>query len=202
MIKAIIFDLGGVILKHRSDLVGYILSQLFSISKDEGVTIWNEYRVKLLTGELSWEQFMAVLRKKFGRGHSIEGLSIMETNLYKANAEIDEKVLDLVTQLKKRSKVYLLTDTIDIHDKYNKTRNIYERFDRVFKSFEEKVSKVQGKQFFLNVLKKLNVEPSSCIYIDDVEEYVKEAKSLGMKGIVFSNLKPLKKELRDLGIVW
>lgn len=201
MIKAIIFDLGGVILKHRFDLIGYILSQMFAISKEQGDKFWSEYRIRLLTGEFSSKQFLQEIKDKTKIEISLDELSKMWKQLYIANAEIDWALLDFVKQLRNRYKVYLLTDTIDIHDEYNKTRKIYEKFDKVFKSHEEKLSKSEGKQIFLNVLGRINVNPYECIFIDDLEEYVKAAESAGIKGIVFKNLPQLKEELRDKKVI-
>lgn len=200
MIKVIIFDLGGVILKHRFDLIGYILSQIFSIPQEEGNKFWNEYRVRLLTGDLSSEQFLNQLRYETKTKYTLDELSKMWRDLYIASAEIDQEVLNFVVQLRKKYKVYLLTDTIDIHDEYNKNRKIYEKFDQVFKSHEEKISKAEGKQIFLNILRKINFTASECIFIDDLDEYVKAAENAGIKGIVFKNLPQLREELQKLGV--
>lgn len=201
MIKAIIFDLGGVILKHRFDLIGYILSQIFPISKKEGDKFWNDYRVRLLTGDLSSEQFLKEIKGHTRTNLSLNELSKMWRELYVVSAEVDGEVLDFVKQLRNRYKVYLLTDTIDIHDEYNKTRKIYERFDKVFKSHEEKLSKAEGKKIFLNILRKINIKASNCIFIDDLDEYVKAAENAGIKGVVFKNLPQLKEELRDKKVI-
>lgn len=200
MIKAIIFDLGGVILKHRFDLIGYILSQMFAISKEQGDKFWSEYRIKLLTGEFSSKQFLQEIKDKTKIEISLDELSKMWKQLYIANAEIDWALLDFIKQLRKKYKVYLLTDTVDIHDEYNKKRKIYEQFDKVFKSYEEKMSKAEGKQIFLNILRKIHLTTSECIFIDDLEEYVIAAEKAGIKGIVFKNLPQLKEELHHLGI--
>lgn len=201
MIKAIIFDLGGVILKHRFDLIGYILSQIFAISKEQGDKFWSEYRVRLLTGEFSSKQFLQEIKDKTKTEISLNKLSRKWKQLYIANAEIDWALLDFIKQLRKKYKVYLLTDTIDIHNEYNKNRKIYERFDKVFKSFEEKIAKAEGKQIFLNILEKINTKASECIFIDDLKEYVIAAENVGIKGIVFKNLPQLKKELKEKKIV-
>ena len=62
---------------------------------------------------------------------------------------VNYELLDLIEKLKKHYKVFLFTDTIDIHDEVNKDRGIYERFDGVIKSFEERLSKHSGKRHIL-----------------------------------------------------
>lgn len=201
MIKTIIFDLGGVILKHRFDLIGYILSQIFPISKVQGDKFFKHYRVRLLTGDLSSSQFLKEIKKQTETSLTLNQISKMWKDLYVANAEIDWEVLDFVGELRREYKVYLLTDTLDIHDEYNKTRKIYEKFDKVFKSHEEKLSKAEGKKVFVNILRRSNLKPSECIFIDDLEEYVMAAASAGIKGVVFKNLLQLKEELQKLKII-
>lgn len=201
MIKNIIFDLGGVILKHRADLIGHILSKMFPVSEEYGNSLWIKHRMKLLKGELSSEEFLKKLKDKFEIQLSVTELSQMWRDLYVENAKVDWKVLEFVEQLKNKYKVYLLTDTIDIHDQYNKTRNIYNKFEKVFKSHQEKLAKAEGKKFFSHVLKKINAKSEECVFIDDLEEQVKTAESLGIKGIVYKTLPQLKKELNNLGIV-
>ena len=200
MIKVIIFDLGGVILKHRSDLIGYIISEIFSLPLEEGMKLWKQYRIRLLKGEFSSKDFLNKLNSTFKTRYSLNELLKMWKDLYVKNSGIDQDVLDFVDRLKKKYKVYLLTDTIDIHDEYNKTRGIYDKFTKVFKSYEEKLAKAEGKEFYLDVLHKINAKPYECIFIDDLEEQVKTAKSLGAKGIVFKNLSQLKENLYRLGV--
>lgn len=201
MVKIIIFDLGGVILKHSHTLIPDILSKMFSISKVDAASSWKEYRVKLLKGELSSEQFLKELQKKFGTHQALSELLKTWGDLYRKNAEIDRNVLNFVTQLKRRHKVYLLTDTIEVHDRYNKTRSIYDTFTGVFKSFEEKLAKADGKAFFLHVLKKINAKPEECVFIDDMSEQVVTAERLGINGIIFRDLLQLKKDLAKLDII-
>lgn len=195
MIKAIVLDLGGVILKHKH-LVGHIISQMFHIPQSKGDEIWKRYKNKLFSGEISAEQFLEEIKSELKNNSSNKELLKIWQTLYKSHAKVDRQILNFVQQLKRSYKVYLLTDTISVHDNYNKTRSIYNKFNRVFKSFEEGTSKIQGKQIFLKVLKEVKIKPEECVYIDDLEEYIKVARDLGIKGIVFNSLPKLKEELR------
>lgn len=200
MIKAIIFDLGGVILKHKPTLIGEILSQIFPISEEEGYSIFLQNRVKLLKGELSSRQFLEQLKDKFKVDKSIDELSKLWRDLYIENAQIDYELLDFIEALKAKYKAYLLTDTIDVHDEFNKGRGIYDKFTQVFKSFEEKMAKADGQVFYIHVLKKIDTKPEECVFIDDLEEQIRTAESLRAKGIAYINLSQLEGELSKLGI--
>lgn len=200
MVKAIIFDLGGVILTHKPTLIGDILSQMFPMSEEEGNSIFLQNRIILLKGELSSRQFLEQLKSKFKIDQTIDELSKLWMDLYIKNAQIDYKLLDFIQELKARYKVYLLTDTIDVHDAFNKRRGIYDKFTKVFKSFEEKLAKADGQAFYIHVLEKIDTKPEECVFIDDLEEQIRTAESLGAKGIVYKNLSQLKEELNKWDI--
>ncbi len=200
MFNNIFFDLGGVILKHKPGLLGYILSKMFSISEQEGNSLWLENRSKLLKGDLSSEQFLKKLKNKFKSDLGVDELAEKWKNLYIENAEIDQDMLKFIAELKEKYRVYLLTDTIDIHDDYNKHRNIYIKFTKVFASHKEKLAKADGQEFFSHVLRKIDAKAEECIFVDDLEENIKTAESLGIKGILFKNLAQLKTDLYSLAI--
>jgi len=53
-----------------------------------------------------------------------------------------------------------------------------------------------NKEIFLLVLKKLQVKPQECLFIDDYKNNILAAESLGMKAIQFISSTDLKKKLR------
>jgi epoxide hydrolase-like predicted phosphatase len=202
MIKNIIFDFGGVILKHKGDIMEQIIAKIFPASLEEASQIWDESKAELITGEKDSKKFLKELKNKYKTRLTSHELFDLWKKLYKKEAEeVDWELLKFIEKLRTKYNVYLFTDTIDVHDRFNSTRNIYESFNRVFKSFEEGTIKTE-KEAFVNVLKKIKAKPEECIFIDDFESNVKIAKSLKMRGIVFFNPKQLKKELASNKIIW
>ncbi len=53
---------------------------------------------------------------------------------------------------------------------------------------------------YKQLLQTYSLEPSSCVFLDDLKENVNAAKKLGIHGIVFENLTQAKEELFNLGI--
>ncbi len=202
MLRAIIFDLGGVILIHKANLIPDILSQLFSVSEEQGIQIWKEKRVALLSGAVSSYDFLKSLRKDYPTKYTLKELSEHWDALYRKNAKIDGEMLALIERLRRSYEVYLLTDTIDIHDAYNLKRGIYEKFTKAFKSHIEKLTKAQGEKIFKHILKKIQKTPKECLFIDDLAEYVKCAQGLGMEGIVFTSPSKLKHDLHKQGVLF
>lgn len=199
MIENIIFDLGGVILKHKKSLTEKILSSILKTPPDNILPIWKKYKPKIVKGEINSREFLNKLKKEFKYDKSVDDLITHWKELYKKASDINFELLDMVEKLKKNYKVYLFTDTIDVHDEYNRTRNIYNRFHQVLKSFEEKISKTDIEAFD-HLLKKINSLPEKCLFIDDNKGHVSRASRVGIKTILFKDMKKLLKSLRAFGI--
>ncbi|HUW22263.1 MAG TPA: HAD-IA family hydrolase [Candidatus Bathyarchaeia archaeon] len=196
MIKSIIFDFGGVVLRHRKDIMEKIIAKMFSISFEQASEVWKENKAELVTGRMSSGDFLKKMKNRYKTKLTLNELLGMWSALYKKEAEdINWELLSFIEKLKTRYRVYLFTDTIDVHDQFNRTRGIYEKFHGVFKSFEERTIKTE-RNAFLNVLKKIKARAEECIFIDDLKSNVVIANKLGMKGIVFENFGQLKKELK------
>lgn len=196
MIKNIIFDFGGVILKHKATITTAILSTIFPSSKNKIEKAWNHYKIPLNTGKKTSEELILELKKDTNTQSSVSDIKQKWLELYgKDTDRVDWELLGCIEKLNENYKVYLFTDTIDIHDEYNKTRNIYDKFHQVYKSFEEGVAKVEGKKACLHVLEKIKTRPEECVFIDDLEANVKVAKALGIKGILYINNEDLKSKL-------
>lgn len=209
MIRNIIFDFpsfeensptvyfGGVILKHKSTLMEGKIAEVFSISPTQALEIWKIWKPKLMTGQISSEKFLKLLKIELNSNKPFPQILKEWDDIYTREAkDVDWKLLGFIEELKSKFGVYLFTDTIDTHDQYNPQRGIYEKFTRVFKSHEEGFTKINDDAF-LNVLKKIDAKPEECIFIDDLEINVKRAENLGIKGIVYKNLADLKEKLSN-----
>lgn len=176
------------------------ISQIFSISTEEAAEIWKKERPALLIGKISSKHFLEKLKKELHSDKSLYEILSLWKSLYESwTKDVDWELLNFVGELKNRYRVYLFTDTIDTHDKYNSTRGIYDKFTKVFRSHIEGVSKL-GDDAFINVLDKINAKPEECVFIDDLEVNIKRAEALGMWGIVYKNKEELDQKLLKLGI--
>jgi putative hydrolase of the HAD superfamily len=201
MIKAIVFDFGGVILQHRIDLIPFILKQLFPQSLEEANRAWNEHKIALNKGTISSKDMLLQIKKETNATKDVEELLQMWGDIYEREAkDVNFALLELIDKLRKQYKVYLFTDTIDVHDAINRNKRIDERFSAVYKSFEEGISKLEGKKAFYYLLKKINLKPEECVYIDDLDFNIESAKQVGIKTILYRNNNQLKLELKKLGV--
>lgn len=200
MIKNIIFDFGGVVIQHKTYLMSGIIKEIFSVSQKEAEAAWNEAMKPLLEGTLSSKEYLQQLKRKFHSDKSVSELLTLWRDLYINEAQnIDWELLTLIDALKKTYCVYLLTDTIDVHDDHNRTRGLYEHFTRVFRSHKEGVSKLTDDAF-LRVIHTIRAVPEECVFIDDLDLNVKRARLLGMAGVLYKGRPSLLKSFSELGI--
>lgn len=99
--------------------------------------------------------------------------------------------------LKPKYKLALLSNSLQSHTRINKKRGLFKNFDLAMLSHEVELTK-DTKDVFLLTAKKLNAKPKDCIFIDDVEEFVKVAESAGLKGILFKNPEQLESDLEKI----
>ncbi len=61
-------------------------------------------------------------------------------------------------------------------------------------------SKKPSSKMWNNVLRELNLKASECVYIDDLQKYVVKARELGWNAFRFQNLTKLKQDLARIGV--
>lgn len=204
MIKAILFDFGGVIYKHQGTIVPHVLAIIFNTNQEKINEEYQKYKNTLVAGKISTESLLLTLKKKFSTDKTIEELEKQWLSVYGELTKPDEGVLDLIRILKRKYKIYLFTNTNEMNDRYNKNTGIYNYFDEIFCSFKMGMAKPDlGVYQF--VLAEITTNPEETVFIDNQEENLLPAKTLGMKTILFDVLKDelekLKRELRNLGVI-
>lgn len=203
MIKAILFDFGGVILDLKTKQTIQIpqaLSLLFGIAHDEATRLWSEEREKLLVGKETPRQFIERVKNNFSCDKKTDILlRDWENMALKEKDLIDWDLISFIEQLKEKYKVYVLSDTINLAQEDELSKNIYAKFDDYFLSYREGYKKPSSEAFF-NVLQKINLKPAECVFVDDTETNILAAETLGINVIKYYNLEQFKKELINFHI--
>ena len=198
MIKAIIFDLGGVILDMKPLLEKAV--RIFHPSdKDKFWKEINEESITLAKGEITLLEFWKKIAKNYNRKISDEQLRKLWLEDYEELTSLEEDVWRIVQSLRNNYKIGMISNTINEHVRINKKLGRYKFFDVVILSNEVKLTKDE-KEIFLLATKKLRVKPEECIFIDDVERFVDVAKSVGMKTIIFKSPAQLNESLRSYSL--
>lgn len=182
MIKNIIFDLGNV-------LISFIPSEFFR-KKNYPENI----RKTILNDIFKSDEWKMLDNGDITVNEAIDALTLKSTMkreeivfIFKMRTEImfplDENVR-LLPALKKRgfSLYYLSNFPLDIFEEIRNDYFFFRYFDGGIISAEVKLSKPDVRIFSF-ILDKYSLNPEECVYIDDIEENVKSAETLKIKGL-------------------
>lgn len=200
-IRAIIFDLGGVLIDWNPR---YVYRQIFKTEEEvewflENVTTlhWNEqqdagYPTHKATEELvarhpEWEP---EIKAYYGRWIEMLGDAIHET------VEIFRRLKD-----DGRYKLYALTNwSAELFPHAKERFEFLQWFDGIVVSGEEKIRK-PFPEFYQLLLDRYGLTPPEAVFIDDNLRNVKAAEEIGMATIRFVSPDQLKEELKTKNIL-
>lgn len=113
---------------------------------------------------------------------------------------VNKEVIALVRSLKDKDvKLAALSNTIEEHAMYLATMGMYDEFDELIFSYKVEVRKPDPKIFQI-AIEKIGIEYNEAIFVDDLQENVDIAITLGMHGILFTTAEALEKEVNALKI--
>lgn len=192
MIKAVIFDLGGVVLKGKaSDFVKEGERQL-GVKAKPGSDLCFDKKLNLGTSSLR-----AAFERVFGvKMFDHEFLPLIKA--WMSNWVLDEEVYGYAKKLRKNYKVAILSNSeLSFEEKYG------ERLKKVFSPivYSHRVRMLKPELgIFKHALQKLGLQPEECIFVDDSRENSAPCQQLGIHFILFKDLNRLKKDLELHGV--
>lgn len=208
MLKAIIFDLGGVILDL--DIATYRTAMSAAIGKPD---IGNPFHAEapqffydLERGKISPDEFVAAAKAHAADSHHH---AIDEAQFLSAFNSIVGGVpphrLDFLDCLKGKFKLYVLSNTNALHAAYFEPmfealrpgRPIASYFDEVFYSHELGERK-PDRACYDKVLAKTGLVPAETLFIDDLAANIEAANALGIRGHHLTGELTEDAELREL----
>jgi len=209
-IKAMIFDVGGVL---AIDAPRYFLSEL-SVKEEVGiedlVEIWKQQFPKLVRGQMTENEFWLAFIKELNLEIPEEEQLERYKNMIRLFVLLDKDFLAYLRELKAEISRERPKETIKFAILSNNVKewaaeleqqgDLHGVFDEVMYSFEEKIVK-PDPALYSKLLKKLGVEPDETIFIDNKAKNVQSARSLGMYGLVFTTPEEFKKEMIELKMV-
>jgi putative hydrolase of the HAD superfamily len=194
-IKAVIFDMGGVLL----DAVNYKYFRKMEGLTNTSEKIIRNFIVSLLvryeSGSMTKHEFDSSIAKRFGIKESEVKWPIF---LYD-NGKVKKDMVSLAKKLSKEYKVACITNVDKSRYYYAKSLIDFSIFRFVLASCYFGASK-PDKRIYLEALKRLKVKPNEAIFIDDMEVNVKGARKVGINAIHFKGIKGLKRDLKRYGI--
>ncbi|HKJ81724.1 MAG TPA: HAD family phosphatase [Ignavibacteriaceae bacterium] len=198
--SVIVFDLGMVLLPFDYNIA---LERLENIEKGFGVNYLNHYKANYEThrqferGDISEEEFLKRTMTIFGERLDKETFKRIYSEIFTVN----DNVVSLLPELKKKYCLVLLSNTNSIHQEYGwKNYEFLKYFDKLILSHE--VCAVKPEERIYRAVENFSGEPpEKHIFIDDIKEYAEAAIKLGWDGIQFTGYENLVNKLKTKDIL-
>ena len=190
--KNIIFDLGGVILKGKAKDV---LNKLNTTEEE-----YNEL-VKFFDNWYNLDTDKETIEDKFNSCNFSDSIISKYKDIllkYYELRDLNLELIDLIKELKKNNKVYILSDNSKDASLYYKS--VLNDLDGYVFSYEYKTIKREEKLFDI-FLDKYKLEPKDCYFIDDTNENILVANSKGINGILYTSNEEIINYFKERGII-
>jgi epoxide hydrolase-like predicted phosphatase len=196
-IKAIIWDMGGVILRTEDPYPREKLAEELGITLEEleKFVFTSPSAIQATAGEISSREHYQEITRRFKLGD--EGLKYFFDAFWNGD-RVDGILLEEIRKLRIHYKTAMLSNAwSEAREFLTKVFPCLEPFDIAIFSAEVKLVKPQSEIYQL-MLKELGVEPAESVFIDDFKENVVAAAALGIHGIHF---RKREQALADLGLI-
>lgn len=206
MIKAVIFDMGGVLVGREYQVIYKKIAKELKISEEKvkeiSESLLKEWNIGKIDEEAFWEEFENRISKRVDHKFT-KGLWFRSYRDYTKDINGSWEIL---TELKNRGiRLALISNTIPPHVQAHIEVGKIDRLKKLgFKIFvwscEIGVLKPNPRIYEIT-LKKLNLPAEACVFVDDKVANSEAAKELGMYGIHFQSPEQLREDLTKLGLL-
>lgn len=185
-IKAVIWDMGGVILRTGTKVPREQLAQLHSITLDELYDL-------VFNSDTAENATLGLIEEKDHWQAVAISLNIPHESVDEFRAKfwegdlIDTRLIEYIQSLRKRVKTGLLSNAWSDARNYLCQRIDCEQvFDYTIFSCEIGLKKPDA-EIYHDILQKMQVEPQEAIFVDDFAENIDGANAVGIYGIQFNS---------------
>jgi putative hydrolase of the HAD superfamily len=190
MIKAIIFDWGGVLAPSERKTGIARLSKNFHFDQEAFDVYFRDHEDDFCHTQ-GYEPFYAKAEEMF---------KIPVASIYRALfATLPDEVYDIAKNLSQKYDVYILSNQLKPKADFIRQHFDISFFADVFFSNELGMKK-PNEDIFHYVLDKIGFKPEEVVFVDDNPNNIATASSLGIHAIRFVKLNQMKKEFAKLGI--
>lgn len=198
--SAVVFDLGQVLIPFDYGIFINAIDKHQSGLGEEFIKRYNEnYNIHrdFERGKISEDEFLDLMLDWLDHKITKEQFIKYWSSIFWLN----DDVVSLLPILKKKYRLYLLSNTNPIHQKYGYQHyEFLKMFDKLFLSHE--VGFVKPEEGIYRVVENFSeLPPQEHIFIDDIKEYVDAAIKLDWDAIQFVGYEDLVKNFRSRGIL-
>lgn len=204
-IKAVFFDIGGVVVSGDMGTFPEIVAPIFKCQPHDVQREVQRLLPQLETGELESAAFWKAVgeslwRQGLGLPTEVELAHQLWNQILRANVHLDLSVLHLCWQLARRGLIVgALSNVIADHAVELEAMGAYQPFNPLVLSCREGIRK-PDRAIYKLALKRAGVRPRQVLFIDDLEENLVAAKRAGMCTHLYRGIEGLREALGGYGL--
>ncbi|HGQ0793880.1 TPA: HAD family hydrolase [Streptococcus pneumoniae] len=195
----IIFDLGNVLIEwNKEKILSKICKNNLEYNLFNKFVFQSNLWIDLDNGKISLEFLENQLIDEMGHQYQ-DQIHELVWNWFNY-VDLYDEVYELIKQLKKKNfQIYVLSNTSSIF--HILLDSILSKVSSVLDGYviscEVKMMKPQ-KEIYLSLVNKYQLDIKDCIFLDDLEENVEAARTLGIKAFQIKERKEISNILKDL----
>jgi len=199
VIRCLLCDLGNVLVHFSHERMCRQIAELCG-DDPEAIFRWlfeSGLQLELECGRITVADVHVELQKAVRRPVDFDDLVRAGSDIFTLN----EPMVDVLDALKQAGcRLVLLSNTSVPHIEWVRDRwDVLERFDECVLSCETGAVKPEPA-IYRAAIERIECDPSECLYVDDIVEYVEAGRGYGLDGIVFTDTESLIGQLADRGI--
>ena len=199
MIRALITDFGGVLVRTRTDRSRRELERRIGLPLNtlEDRVFASEWSLRAQHGDVSEDEFWSQVVRDFELDR--RGMTGREFRReFFADDFLDEELMALIRGVRPAIKTGLISNAWSGLRSIIRTEILIDdAFDVVIVSAEEKIMKPDARIYQV-ALDRLGVRPEESIFLDDVKVNVEAANALGMQGVHFQSTGQAQRQIQAL----
>jgi putative hydrolase of the HAD superfamily len=184
-IRAVFFDLGGVIVRTEYQSPRQQLADRLGLDYDDlsRIVFDSETGIKATVGTITSQQHWEAVMKRLKRSH--EEIATIRDEFF-AGDIVDHEIIKFLRSLRGTCKTGLISNAwSDLRD-FMAREKIIDAFDHIIISSEVGVAKPEAKIFQI-ALEQAGVSPNEAVFVDDFYVNIEGCEKVGMKGIHFTD---------------
>lgn len=199
MIRALITDFGGVLMRTRTDRSRRVLEQRLGLPLHtiEDRVFASELSLRAQRGEIGELEFWQTLAREL----NLRDFQLARQDFRREFFEddfLDEELIQLFRGTRRSLKTGLISNAWDgLRDLLENLWHIDDAFDVITVSAEEKVMKPDAR-IFHTTLDRLGVKADEAIFLDDFKVNIDAANALGLIGVHFRSSEQAQRDIRTL----